>query len=75
MYKGVNNMVGHVVFSMLCMISTLTIINHADNHWGWLVVKIIFFVLYCNSLYKALDKEKEFLKRIEELEETHKEKE
>lgn len=46
-----------------------------ETHWGWCLARFVCLALWSVCFTNAYNKEKELIKRIEELEEIHKEKE
>ena len=68
-------MVKNLFWSTLCMIGFFAIGLSDRTHWGWNIIQFIFLTIHWLSLDDALDKEKKLLKRIEELENIHKEQE
>lgn len=68
-------MIGNVIWFVLCLAMFLAIDFSGETHWVWKVIQYIFLTISWLSMDKALDKEKNILKRIEELENIHKEKE
>ena len=68
-------MVRNLSLNTLFVVTIFVINIIGNNHWGYLLAKIICFIFWVINFNIALKKEKELIERIEKLEKTHKEKE
>lgn len=69
-------MVRNLSWSTLFMVCLFIISTSGETtHWGWYLARFVCVVLWTICFENAYDKEQELIKRIEELEEIHKEKE